>query len=152
MHYENMFSRELISVNVPGITEDEIFTVIAEKLKTKALVEPTYLNGLRTREEAFPTGLMTQHLNIALPHADPEHIVKPFVFIARLENEITVRQMGDNQEMKTKDLFFLGIKDGAGQAGLLALLMELFMNESFVEAYKKADRAEEIYSLIMKYM
>ena len=58
--------------------------------------------------------------------------------------------MGDNQEMKTKDLFFLGIKDGAGQAGLLAALMALFMNEDFVEAYKTAHTAEAIYHLIVE--
>lgn len=150
MNYKNLFDMELISINVPGATEEEVFETIAEELKSKALVEVTYLEGLRTREAAFPTGLITQHLNIALPHTDPEHIVKPFVFIAKLENEVLVKQMGDNQEMKTKDLFFLGIKDGAGQAGLLAALMALFMNEDFVEAYKTAHTAEAIYHLIVE--
>lgn len=152
MNYKDLFDMELISIDVPGVTEEEVFDFVSEKLKSKALVEATYLEGLRKREAAFPTGLVTQHLNIALPHTDPEHIVKPFVFIAKLENEVLVKQMGDNQEMKTKDLFFLGIKDGAGQAGLLAALMALFMNEDFVEAYKKAHTAETIYHLIVEYI
>ena len=64
--------------------------------------------------------MITQHLNIALPHSDPEYVEKPFVYIARLKNEVRVKQMGDSQLMKVKNLFFLGIKDPKEQVGTAA--------------------------------
>ncbi|MBU5585460.1 PTS sugar transporter subunit IIA, partial [Enterococcus sp. S181_ASV_20] len=63
------------------------------------------------------------------------HVEKPFVYIARLKNEVRVKQMGDSQLMKVKNLFFLGIKDPKEQVGLLQAFMELFMNEEFVRAF-----------------
>jgi len=145
MSYNEMFNPELVRVAVVATSKEKAFQEAASILLEKGFVKDSYLTGLLTREESFPTGLMTQFLNIALPHADPEHIIKPFVMIVRLQEEVVFQQMGDNQEMKTKDLFFLGIKDGKGQSGLLALFMELFMDEEFVTEFKNESNPEKVY-------
>jgi len=142
-----MFDPELISLEMDATSKEAAFELAACTLLKKGLVKESYLSGLVTREESFPTGLITQYLNIALPHTDSEHIIRPFVMIVRLKEEVTFEQMGDNQAMKTKDLFFLGIKDGKKQAGLLALFMDLFMRENFVKEYISADNPAKIYQL-----
>ena len=35
------------------------------------------------REEVYPTGLATASCGIALPHADAEHIIRPFIALVR---------------------------------------------------------------------
>lgn len=147
MPYREMFDPELISLEMDATSKEAAFELAACTLLKKGLVKESYLSGLVTREESFPTGLITQYLNIALPHTDSEHIIRPFVMIVRLKEEVTFEQMGDNQAMKTKDLFFLGIKDGKKQAGLLALFMDLFMRENFVKEYISADNPAKIYQL-----
>ncbi|MGZ7153780.1 PTS sugar transporter subunit IIA, partial [Streptococcus pyogenes] len=69
------------------------------------------MSALLDRESHFPTGLKTKFLNIALPHTDPEVIKKPFIYIVRIDNPITMLQMGDNSEMLCQNFLFLGIKD-----------------------------------------
>nr|WP_242550293.1 PTS sugar transporter subunit IIA [Enterococcus sp. MJM16] len=147
-----MFDQQLISLEVEGESEERVFEQVADHLKELGFVNDGYLNGITAREERFPTGLITQHLNIALPHSDPEYIEKPFVYIARLKNEVKVKQMGDSQEMGVKNLFFLGIKDPKGQVGLLQAFMELFMKEEFVQAFMQEQDEKNIYQLFTQHI
>ncbi|MBO0452312.1 MULTISPECIES: PTS sugar transporter subunit IIA [Enterococcus] len=152
MDYKEMFDQQLISLEVEGESEERVFEQVADHLKELGFVNDGYLNGITAREERFPTGLITQHLNIALPHSDPEYIEKPFVYIARLKNEVKVKQMGDSQEMGVKNLFFLGIKDPKGQVGLLQAFMELFMKEEFVQAFMQEQDEKNIYQLFTQHI
>lgn len=146
-----MFKEELISINVEVNSEEQLFSYVAKKLKERRYVNDSYLEGITKREEEFPTGLITKNLNIALPHSDPEYIIEPFIYVVRSNNDVTVKQMGDNQEMKVKDFFFLGIKEPSGQVGVLQSLMNLFMNNDFTKEYINAQSQEEIFNTIKKY-
>ena len=126
---------------------DELVDQIAKELSDE-YVKGSYAKAVRAREQEFPTGLKTQNLNIGIPHTDPEHIVKPFVYFAKNESKIAIRQMGDNEPMESEYFFFLGINDSKSQVGLLSELMELFMNEDFVENLTKAKDIEEIINLL----
>lgn len=151
MEFYEMFKEELVSINVEVDSEEQLFSYVAKKLKEGRYVKESYFEGITKREEEFPTGLITKKLNIALPHSDPEHIIEPFIYIVRINDDVTVKQMGDNQEMKVKDFFFLGIKEPSGQVGVLQSLMNLFMNDDFVKEYIQAQSQEEIFITIKKY-
>lgn len=152
MQVVEMFQPDLMAFQLKVSSETELFQVVGKRLAELGYVTEAYVKGLVKREEVFPTGLITQHLNIALPHGDPENVIHPFVFIARLDHEITVKQMGDGQEMLTKDFFFLGIADGKKQVGLLSALMRLFMTEEFVVAYREADERGLVKCLLTDYL
>lgn len=152
MDYKKMFAPELIDLNIVAKTEQQVFEKVAEKLAEKGLVTENYYKGISQREKEFPTGLITQYLNIALPHSDPEYIRQPFIFIVRLKDPVSCLQMGDNQKIQVRDLFFLGIKEGKEQVGLLQVFMDLFMDENFVDQYKTSDSKEEIYQLFMEHI
>ncbi|WP_311432241.1 PTS sugar transporter subunit IIA [Facklamia hominis] len=126
---------------------DELVDQIAKVLSDE-YVKDSYAEAVKAREQEFPTGLKTQNLNIGIPHTDPDHILKPFVFFAKNESKIDIRQMGDNEPMESEYFFFLGIKDSKSQVGLLSELMELFINEDFVEKLTKANDIEEIINAL----
>lgn len=149
MGYKSMFSPSLVELSMEGTTEADVFQVVAAKLLEVGMVNEGYLTGITKREEQFPTGLVTQHLNIALPHADPEFIKQPFVFICRLNKPVKVNQMGDNLEMEVQNLFFLGIKDGKNQVGLLQAFMNLFMDEEFVQQFLSIHCPETMYQFFI---
>ena len=150
MSTKQMFQPELIDLNVTAQDEDKLFECIAERLQLAGYVNNGYLEGIKIREKGFPTGFITEYLNIALPHSDTEYIEKPFIYVVRTTNPIRVKQMGDNQEMEVRDLFFLGIKEPSKQVGLLQELMVLFQNEAFVSEYKKTTENEGVFNLFIK--
>ncbi|MEF9938331.1 PTS sugar transporter subunit IIA [Carnobacterium sp.] len=149
MSIKELFQPELIDLQVQANSEEELFAVIAERLLELGYVYSDYLAGITLREQNFPTGLITQHLNIALPHSDTEYVKKPFIYIVRLKQPVIVRQMGDNQEMLVKDIFFLGIKEPTKQVGLLQLLITLFQEEAFMEALQNVEESEAMYALFI---
>ena len=142
-----MFQPELINLSVAVETETELFEVVAKRLKQLGYVNEGYLAGIKQREEQFPTGLITQYVNIALPHSEVEFVEKPFIFITRIETPVTVRQMGDNQEMAVRNFLFLGIKEPSKQVGLLQELMVLFQQERFVEQFIATMDESAMYQL-----
>ncbi|PLS35233.1 PTS sugar transporter subunit IIA [Carnobacterium maltaromaticum] len=149
MSIKELFQPELIDLQMQANSEEELFAVIAERLLELGYVYSDYLTGITLRERNFPTGLITQHLNIALPHSDTEYVKKPFIYIVRLKQPVIVRQMGDNQEMLVKDIFFLGIKEPSKQVGLLQLLITLFQEEAFMEALQNVEESEAMYALFI---
>lgn len=44
------------------------------KLKMLEYVEDSFESAIMTREMSFPTGLELGHINIAIPHTDPQHV------------------------------------------------------------------------------
>lgn len=152
MSYKEMFHPDLVELHLQADNEEEAFEVIGTRLKELGYVNEGYLEGIKQRERAFPTGLITQYLNIGLPHSDPEFVEKPFIYVVRLVEDVTCRQMGDSREMNVKNLFFLGIKNGKEQVGLLQSFMNLFMDETFVSTYTSLDKKEEIYQLFVNHI
>ncbi|EOL50912.1 PTS sugar transporter subunit IIA [Enterococcus caccae] len=147
---KQMFQPNLIDLRVSVQEEEELFELIAWRLQQAGYVNSGYLEGIISREKRFPTGLITEYLNIALPHSDTEYIERPFIYIVRTTKPIKVKQMGDNQEMEVSDLFFLGIKEPSKQVGLLQELMVLFQNEAFVSELKATTENEAVFNLFMK--
>ncbi|ALS02435.1 PTS sugar transporter subunit IIA [Enterococcus silesiacus] len=149
MNTQQMFQPELIDLKVTVQDEEELFELIAKRLKQVGYVNDGYLEGIKSREKVFPTGLITEYLNIALPHSDTKYIERPFIYIIRTTKPIKVKQMGDNQEMEVRDLFFLGIKEPSKQVGLLQELMVLFQNEAFVSELQMTTEIEDMFKLFM---
>lgn len=150
--YAQMFDICLIDVSLDAESQSEVFEAIHQQLKVGNYVDERYLAWLKKREEEFPTGLVTQYLNIALPHTDPQVIKKPFIFVVRLLNGIIFKQMGDGKEITVKDIFFLGIKNPKEQVGLLQSFMELFMDEHFVQDYRTTTDTEELIRLLKEHI
>ncbi|MEG2254306.1 MAG: PTS sugar transporter subunit IIA, partial [Vagococcus sp.] len=140
------------SFDLDGQNFLEVATNVSKKLEQLDLIEPTYLDAVITRENTFPTGLITKSINISIPHTDSEHVKEPFVYIVRCENDISVKQMGDNQEMTVSNFFFLGIKDPKKQVELLQVIMNLFMDDQFVRDYVECSNESSAYTLIAKYL
>lgn len=150
MSYHSMFDQNLVRLDTEAKDKTELFQQVAQQLERHGFVNEDYLIGITERENNFPTGLITQHLNIALPHSDPQYIKQPFVYVVRLKEAITVNQMGDNQAMKVKDFFFLGIKEPSKQVGLLQTFMTLFMDQEFVKRYEESKSETAVHQLFME--
>ncbi|MFD1901204.1 PTS sugar transporter subunit IIA [Enterococcus termitis] len=74
MNTKEMFQPKLIDLQVSVQNEEELFELIAARLQKEGYVNDGYLAGIKAREKEFPTGLITEYLNIALPHSDTEYI------------------------------------------------------------------------------
>lgn len=127
---DKMFYPELIDVYDGGNESEALIDYATAKLADMEFIETTYQQALKEREREYPTGLQTPSFAVAIPHTDPSHIKKPFIYVIKLMNTVTFGQMGTTDEfVNAKYAFFLGFDKGEDQLKLLQNLMAMFMNE-----------------------
>ncbi|WP_311407298.1 PTS sugar transporter subunit IIA [Liquorilactobacillus uvarum] len=150
--FEKLFNKELIFIDVEAVDRTELFRKVAEKLLRKGYVEESYFEALNRREDEFPTGIVTENLPIALPHANPENVKKPFIAIIKTKNLIHVEQMGIGEDEETRDFFFLGIVKETQdlQVKLLQRFMQLMNDGNFVKNYKESSSPTDIYNYFIE--
>lgn len=149
--YANLFDRNLVFWNIHADSCTDLYQKIAHKLEDANVVETSYFKALTAREKEFPTGLNTQYLPIALPHANPENVKKAFIAVVKTTSQINMKQMGTNEDMESQYFFFLGIvKEKQDlQVKLLQRFMQLMNDESFVKSFKKLSKPEEVYEFLV---
>jgi PTS system galactitol-specific IIA component len=146
-NFSEMVKPELVNLQLDISTPSQLFKNVAQDLQDKGFVKTSYLDALLKREQTYPTGLATEFMNVAIPHADPEHVNQPFIYIARNRKTVTFLQMGDNQELDVQNFLFLGIKNPKEQTGLLARIMELLGTDSFIKKFRQVTSNEDAYQL-----
>lgn len=148
-----MLTENLIDLNCDDISLVDFISKKSRELLRLGYVEESYKRALLTREEEYPTGLELEHTAIAIPHTTVDHIKKPFVYLNKLNKQkIKFIQMGtDDVDVKPYYILMLGIKEPSQQVTLLAELMELFSNESFIKAIDDATTKEEIINVFKKF-
>jgi len=145
------FDRELVRINRYYQDQDALFHEIATWLREKDLVHETYYEALKEREAEFPTGLHTTLYDVAIPHADPVHVKKPFIAFVRPENELFFNEMASRERtVKPKIILFLGLMKSEDQLSVLQKLMKLFSSEEFMRDCVYSNDNERIFELLEK--
>lgn len=147
-----LIRNDLIDLHQFAGNQKELLAKLSEELFSKAYVKKSFKQALLTREEEFPTGLQLENVAVAIPHTYSEHVLKPFIYINKLDRPVRFIQMGtDDQEVKAVLVLILGITDPKNQTGLLSELMELFGNKEFIQSLIRSDSQQEIAALFTHY-
>ena len=81
-----MINIDNIYLDVKEENYKDILKKIGDILYKKGYVKESYTKSLLNREEMSPTGLPLSPWSIAIPHTDPEHVIKPCIIIFKLKN------------------------------------------------------------------
>ncbi len=102
------------------------------------------------REETFPTGLPTQPVAVAMPHADPIHVLSSGLAIGTLKTAVTFSQMGTDGNVKLDVfiVFLLAIKESEKQVEMIQQLMAVIQNADVLSGIKAAKEPAEILRLV----
>lgn len=150
-NYSKLFDKKLIFLNVAASERNDLYQQVSDKLEKLGFVHDSFSQALIKREDEFPTGVITQYLPIALPHANPENVKKPFIAVVQTKDNIHVQQMGTNDAEKTRNFFFLGIVKETQdlQVKLLQRFMQLMNDQGFVIDFKKISTAKDMYDYLI---
>lgn len=151
LDYKNMLHKDTIFLDVDVNNRDELFATISSKLEDLGYVKSSYSNALSTREDEFPTGLITKYLPIALPHADPENVNEAFIAVVKNSKKIHMLQMGTNEDLEAQYFFFLGITDSSHQVILLQKFMQLLQDKNFVDSLVAVTNENDMFNLLSKF-
>lgn len=148
MQKEPMIYRELILLDPTFDTQHGLFESLFHRLKALGFVRDSFLNAIEDRERRYPTALPTEPFPIAIPHTDPEHIVKPFIAVIRLNRGVLWKQMVSEEDIAVKVVFLLGFEHHSEyHVRLLQKLMDLFSGAEFPRRLMEAETIEQCYQL-----
>lgn len=92
------FDQTLVAWDMETATAREVILHLAGLLQHAGHVAPDYGEMAWQRELHHPTGLPTRPFCIAFPHADAEGVIHSAMALARLEREVTFKNMADPDE------------------------------------------------------
>jgi PTS system galactitol-specific IIA component len=75
-------------------SSEDAIRALAAALFAAGHVKASFENAALARERRSPTGLPFPGVAVALPHAEPDHVVSPAIAIASLARPVSFRQMG----------------------------------------------------------
>jgi PTS system galactitol-specific IIA component len=115
-------------------------------------VTPEFAEDVWKREQTFPTGLPTQPLAVAIPHADPDHVSQSAVCVGVLSSPVRFGQMGTDGStlLDVQLIFLLAIKEREKQVEMIGQLVTLIQTGSLLEGLAGIKDSAEALALIQK--
>jgi PTS system galactitol-specific IIA component len=112
-------------------SSDGAIRALAQVLAREGHVKATVEGAAPQRERRSPTGLPFPGLAVALPHAEPEHVVSPAIAIASLARPVRFRQMGSPATALEVSLVVMPALTAKEQAAAgLSRLIELLQDDA----------------------
>jgi PTS system galactitol-specific IIA component len=143
---------DLLIYYVSGTRED-VLSFLSDKLRERNFVKDSYKRSLLEREKKHPTGLVLSDLvNVAIPHTDPEFANADVFVIGIPQNEVKFGRIDDPSVEIAVDLIFLFvIKDPNEYLTFLSKLTENFANKEFL-GYIKERNIEKINAFLKEHV
>ncbi|EJJ4226239.1 PTS sugar transporter subunit IIA [Salmonella enterica] len=121
-------------------TATDFFSSIFLLLQERGYVRDSFFNAILAREKAYPTGLPTLPVAIALPHTDPQHVIRPFISVTRLSQPVAWQEMGnDDNTLYVQFIFLLGFVDHSSHLTALQKLMDCLTDEHIVQTLREIE-------------
>ena len=149
----SLFRPELVFFDFEATDEWDFFKKMSDTLKEKGYVRDSWHDAICAREKSFPTGLQFEKIGIAIPHVDPENIVKPYIAIIKPKAPIDFAPMADmvDHPVHTELIINLGLLAHAeDQVAVLQAMMGIFMDEAATAEIMAQDTPEGIIDAIAK--
>ncbi|HUV16154.1 MAG TPA: PTS sugar transporter subunit IIA [Pelolinea sp.] len=149
-NFIRLFNKEMIRVSAKAANTKEAIQLLGKTMAEQGYVEELYWQDVLKREETFPTGLPTEPVAIAIPHADPDRVIKSGIAIAVFKQPVKFRVMGSNDPdtLDVPVVFMLALKDFKQQTAVIRDLLMLIQSKGTIQAIYEANSVEEIYQII----
>jgi PTS system galactitol-specific IIA component len=113
-------------------------------------VRPTYADAVVAREAKMPTGLpVGRDANVAVPHTDPQHVIRPGVAVATLARPVAFASMEDpDEDVPVGLVFMLAINDKDRQIDMLQQIMEIVQSPEKIDALMRTAESRDVFEIL----
>jgi PTS system galactitol-specific IIA component len=146
----DLLEESFVLIGLRGDSAEEVIRRLAVPLAEAGCVEEAYANDVWRREQTYPTGLPTSPLAVALPHADPDHVLRPALAVGLLATTVHFDQMGSDPAipLQVKVVFLLALKEREQEAAFLRDLMLVLQTPGLLESLAHSKSPAEVTALL----
>lgn len=147
----DLMIKELVMLDMEAENTDDFFQKMADLLQKKGYVKETFCHAICEREAKYPTALPIEPESVAIPHTDPEHILKNFIAPVRLKYPVKWCEMGTSDvEHDVRFAFLLGFHKSDAHIELLQLLVDNFQDRDLMKKLDEAETVDEYMNVLLK--
>ncbi len=141
-----------ILVGIEPGNAHEAIVALNNALVASGHTQPDFATDVWEREQTYPTGLPTQPLAVAIPHADPQNVNRTAVCLGVLKDPVKFPVMGTDgsQFLDAGIVFLLAIKEREKQVEMIRQLMALIQNPALLSSLAQAESPRQALELIHK--
>ncbi|MBX8824159.1 PTS sugar transporter subunit IIA [Ochrobactrum sp. SFR4] len=146
----NSLTADAILLGVEAKTNEEVIRLLASRLHQLGYVKDSYTDAVVKREQSMPTGLPLERAdNVAVPHTDPEHVLKAAIAMATLKTPVDFANMEDPEEtVGVGTVFLLAINDKDKQIETLQSIMGAIQSPEILDGLKLAQTTDDLKKLL----
>ncbi|MGN1398798.1 MAG: PTS sugar transporter subunit IIA [Erysipelotrichaceae bacterium] len=144
-----MLYEELINFDVDVKSSEEVIKFNSKVLIENGFVLEGYDEMVVEREKVYPTGLIATGRGIAIPHTNPDLVLKQAICVVIPKQPIDFIMMGTpDQIVKAEVIFPLVIKNPDSQLSLLRKIVEMLQNDELIEEIYHCRDKKQIIKLL----
>ena len=136
---------ELVLLGYRAQSAAEVLQAMAAVLYEDGAIKDSYYPAMMEREQQYPTGLPTEGIKVALPHAGVEHVNYSALAVAVLDPPVAFCQMDDPTcELPVEIVFMLANADPEEQVQTLRMLVDMFDEPESLRRIRDARTPAEV--------
>lgn len=148
-----LFKSDLVFFHFEAENQQDLFQKLSDQLLARGYVKPSWLDAITTREKKYPTGLTCPTISVAIPHTEPEHLLRPYIAVIRPKEPLIFQGMaGMGGEVPAELIVNLGVMaHEQGQIAILQALMRIFVDEYAVKDIMRQTTQQGMVDALVKY-
>ena len=141
---------QAVCLRVKAPNADAVIGVLADRLAAIGVVAQSWKAAAIEREAAMPTGLpLAEDFAVAVPHTDPEHVLRPGLAVATLETPVPFRTMDDpDQSAPARIVFAIALRDKHEQIDMLQSIAGLLQSPDELRRMASAKDEKEFFAAL----
>lgn len=139
-----------IVLGVKASSDQEVIRILAARLEALGYVKPSYADAVIARELALPTGLpLGGTNNVAVPHTDPHHVIRPGLALATLAEPVLFSNMEDpDEKISVRAVFLMALNDKDKQVEMLQEIAGAIQSPDIMAALIAAKSVKDVLGLL----
>ncbi len=146
---EKVYEKKIAFFHADVKDSKEALKLLADRFVEEGLADEDYYEQLLKRESDYPTGIVLNALNVALPHCDTSVSKSSQVGFMSLKEPVEFVEMGsDDKKIKASLIFMFTMTKTKDQLDMMMKFMETFKNDELMDRFMKVNDFEGYYRLI----
>lgn len=139
-----------IILGVKAATDQDVIRILAERLQSLGYVKPSFSGAVLAREAELPTGLpLGSDNNVAVPHTDPEHVLRPGLAFATLAEPVLFSNMENpDEQLRVSVVFLMALNDKDKQIEMLQEIAGTIQSPEIIAALIRSKSVEDVSRLL----
>ncbi|MCT4566529.1 MAG: PTS sugar transporter subunit IIA [Maledivibacter sp.] len=149
MTKNKLLDEKVMNINIKAENVDEALDSLSSLLQKEGYVKTSYINAIKEREKMFATGLPSEGVGVAIPHASIEHVNSPIIAVGILDKPVSFRMMGNHDEIiQVEIMFMLALNEHHAQIEMLQSLISLIQDKDLLLRIKNCESTKELISVL----